>query len=404
MLTAESPMSHDRDAVNVMLPSRDESGCAVPPAADQGSAKIMIVDDEPTNIKVVRRLLEIDGYRNFVATTDSSAALYLIGDQRPDLVLLDLMMPMVSGLDILSSVRQDSARSFLPIIILTAATDRETRLQALEQGATDFITKPVDPSDLIPRVRNVLAMIQYQRRLKDYAANLENAVRSRTVELEASREDVLHCLARAAEYRDHDTGQHVLRVGRYARIIAEELGMSPEAVRALEQAARLHDVGKIGVPDNILLKAGELTEAEFISMKRHSGFGKKILQQFSAEEQERMRRHTEVGAQILKVGSSPILEMATRVALTHHEWWDGNGYPLGLQGEDIPLEGRITAVADAFDALSCQRCYKDAFPLEKCFAIIESESGTHFEPKIVEAFMKRRADIVAVQIEYADDF
>jgi putative two-component system response regulator len=404
MLIAESDIRQNGDLVNKASDSRHDGDCAVAPVVDQDSAKIMIVDDEPTNIKVVRRLLEIEGYRNFVTTTDSSAALYLIEDQRPSLVLLDLMMPMVSGLDILSRIRQNPARSFLPIIILTAATDRDTRLQALEQGATDFITKPVDPSDLIPRVRNVLAMMQYQRRLTDRAADLETAVRMRTAELEASREDVLHCLARAAEYRDHDTGQHVLRVGRYARIIAEELGMPPESVHALEQAARLHDVGKIGVPDDILLKAGELTDAEFSDMKKHSGFGKKILQQCSVEEQERMKRHTEVGAQILKVGSSPILEMATRVALTHHEWWDGNGYPLGLQGEDIPLEGRITAVADAFDALNSQRCYKDAFPLEKCFAIIEGESGTHFDPQIVSAFIRRRTDIIAVQIECADDF
>jgi len=179
--------------------------------------------------------------------------------------------------------------------------------------------------------------------------------------------------------------------------------MPPDYVRILEQAARLHDVGKIGVPDSILCKAGELTDEEFSNMKKHSRFGKKILQQFSGEQQERLNRHTEVGAQILKVGNSPILEMATRVALTHHEWWDGNGYPIGLQGEDIPIEGRITAVADAFDALSSQRCYKEPYPLEKCFSTIEEESGTHFDPKIVEAFMKRRIDVIAVQIEYADE-
>src|SRR3954467_3977506 len=402
MVTSELAAVMKSDLTHASAPKSEMPVEAHGPTVDQGSAKIMIVDDEPTNIKVVRRLLEIEGYRNFVTTTDSSAAMYLIADQRPDLVLLDLMMPMVSGLDVLGNVRGDSSKSFTPIIILTAATDRETRLQALEQGATDFITKPVDPSDLIPRVRNVLAMMQYQRRLKDYAAGLEAAVQLRTAEVEASREDVLHCLARAAEYRDHDTGQHVLRVGRYARIISEELGLPANLVRSIEQSARLHDVGKIGVPDDILLKAGELTDDEFSRMKRHSGFGKKILQQFSAEEQDRMQRHTEVGAQILKVGTSPILEMATRVALTHHEWWDGTGYPLGLHGTDIPLEGRITAVADAFDALSSERCYKNAYPLDKCFSIIEEESGTHFDPMVVAAFLRRRSDIIAVQIDYAD--
>jgi putative two-component system response regulator len=402
MLMTELPADKSSEQMQAVVQNLDISPDPQSATVDLSSAKIMIVDDEPTNIKVVRRLLEIEGYRNFVTTTDSSAALYLLSDQRPDLVLLDLMMPIVSGLEILANVRGDSSKPFIPIIILTAATDRETRLQALEQGATDFITKPVDPSDLIPRVRNVLAMMQYQRQLKEYAAGLEAAVQLRTAELESSREDVLHCLARAAEYRDHDTGQHVLRVGRYARIISEELGLPADLVRSIEQAARLHDVGKIGVPDEILLKAGELTDDEFSRMKRHSGFGKKILQQFSAEEQDRIRRHTEVGAQILKVGTSPILEMATRVALTHHEWWDGTGYPLGLHREDIPLEGRITAVADAFDALSSERCYKNAYPLDKCFSIIEEESGTHFDPTVVAAFLRRRSDIIAVQIDYAD--
>src|SRR3954466_1282307 len=276
MVTSESAAVMKSDVTQAAVPKSDMPAEAHGPTVDQGSAKIMIVDDDPTNIKVVRRLLEIEGYRNFVTTTDSSAAMYLIADQRPDLVLLDLMMPMVSGLDVLGNVRADTSQPFTPIIILTAATDRETRLQALEQGATDFITKPVDPSDLIPRVRNLLTMMQFQRRLKDYATGLEDAVRLRTAELEASREDVLHCLARAAEYRDHDTGQHVLRVGRYARIISEELGLPANLVRSIEQSARLHDVGKIGVPDDILLKAGELTDDEFSRMKRHSGFGKKI--------------------------------------------------------------------------------------------------------------------------------
>src|SRR3954462_3713889 len=183
MLVTESDVRHNRDSVDIASNSRHDGDCGLTPFVDQNSAKIMIVDDEPTNIKVVRWLLEIEGYRNFVTTTDSSAAQYLIDDQQPSLVLLDLMMPMVSGLDILSRIRQNPSRSFLPIIILTAATDRDTRLQALELGATDFITKPVDPSDLIPRVRNVLAMMQYQRRLTEHAADLETAVRLRTAEL-----------------------------------------------------------------------------------------------------------------------------------------------------------------------------------------------------------------------------
>ena len=392
-----SPVTHLVDAVTV-----DEQQAAAP-SSDVRHATIMIVDDEPTNIKVVRRLLEIEGYSNFLSTTESPRAVEMIRDRRPDLLLLDLMMPVVSGMEILTEVRRLSDVAYLPILILTSATDRETRLQAWEQGATDFLTKPVDPSELTPRVRNVLTVQQYHNHLKNYAADLETAVKRRTAELEASREDALHCLARAAEYRDDDTGQHVLRVGRYARIISEALGFSEKQARDLELAAQLHDVGKIGVPDSVLMKPGALTDEEFALMKKHSGFGKRILAQCSREELQTIKRHAEVGAQILKAGSSPILEMATRIALTHHEWWNGRGYPLGLEGEDIPLEGRITAVADVFDALSSRRCYKEAMPVDKCFEIMDKERGTHFDPVVYEAFLAVRDQVVSVQLRYADE-
>jgi putative two-component system response regulator len=388
----------------VPLPARPDAGQRpVETPGDVRQATIMIVDDEPMNIKVVRRLLEIDGFTRFLSTTDSPQAVKMIRSERPDLLLLDLMMPQVGGLEILAEVRQDPKIADLPILVVTGATDRETRLQVWEQGATDFLTKPVDPSELTPRVRNVLTVRQYHNHLKNYAADLEAAVQHRTAELESSRQDVLHCLARAAEYRDDDTGAHVLRVGRYARLIGEALGFSEKEARDLELAAQLHDVGKIGVPDSVLMKNGALTDEEFALMKKHSGFGKRILAQSSSDEQETIKRHAEVGAQILRVGSSPILELATRIALTHHEWWDGRGYPLGLAGEDIPLEGRITAVADVFDALSSRRCYKEPFPLEKCFSILREESGTHFDPAVIDAFFQRRSDIVAVQMQLADE-
>lgn len=374
-----------------------------PNADELRQAKIMVVDDEVTNIKVVCRLLKIEGYTDFVTTTDSREAVEMVQFERPDLVFLDLMMPHVSGLEILSKLRQQEDTQFVPIIILTASTDHDTRIEALRRGASDFLNKPIDPSELVVRVRNVLNVKNYQDQLKNYSRDLEEAVCLRTAQLEASRQDVIHCLARAAEYRDDDTGQHVLRVGRYARLVGESLGMKHDELNVLEQAAQLHDVGKIGISDSVLLKPGKLTDQEFESVQKHCGFGKRILKRLSPEEERTVKCHTEIGAGILEIGQSPVLDVASRIALTHHEWWDGTGYPLGLKGEDIPLEGRITAVADVFDALSTKRCYKEAFALEKCFSIMEDERDTHFDPRVLDAFFTKREQIVAVQIQYADE-
>ena len=370
---------------------------------DQSRAKIAVIDDEPTNIKVLCRLLSLAGYREFVSTTDAREGVELVGRESPDLVLLDLMMPHVSGLDILQKLRAGRATSRIPIVILTASTDHPTKIEALSLGANDFLNKPIDPSELAPRIQNLLSLKLHQDRLKDYSGELEQAVRERTAELEASRRDVIHCLARAAEYRDDDAGHHVLRVGKYARLIAEALGKDRVYLETIEQAAQLHDVGKIGVPDDVLKKPGKLTESEFELIQRHCGFGKRILQRMSPDEELAMRRHADVGAQILQTARSPILDMATRIALTHHEWWDGSGYPLGLKGEDIPLEGRITAVADVFDALSTKRCYKEALPIEKCSQIMEEGRETHFDPRVLDAFISKRPEIVKVQLRYADE-
>jgi cyclic di-GMP phosphodiesterase len=386
--------------------ARDASPAATPDRAMDDrlkAAKVMIVDDEPTNIKVLRRLLELDGFTSFVTTTDSSAAVGLIIQEQPDVVLLDLMMPYVSGLEILAKVRSEPTISYIPVVILTAVTDRDTRVQAVETGATDFLNKPVDPSELIPRVRNVLSVKTYQDQLRNYSNDLEAAVRQRTAELESSRRDLIHCLARAAEYRDDDTGHHVLRVGQYARLIGGALGMDESELDTLEQAALLHDIGKIGVPDEVLLKPGRLSSEEFSLMQKHAGFGKRILSSCEIDDERMLRTHAEKGAHILEVGSSRVLKLARTIALTHHERWDGTGYPLGLKGNDIPLAGRITAVADVFDALSSKRCYKNAFPLDECFDIMEKERGEHFDPAVLDAFKKVRDQIVSVQLRFADE-
>jgi putative two-component system response regulator len=260
----------------------------------------------------------------------------------------------------------------------------------------------VDPNDLIPRVRNALLTKAYQDRLANQTEYLEQQVRKRTAELAASRHEIVHCLARAAEFRDDITGHHVVRVGRFVGIIAKELGFGDQEVELLELAAQLHDVGKIGIPDSILKNPGKLDPEQFAVMRKHCGFAKSILRPLSDDEWVQAKAHVGIGATLLHVRSSPLLMLAAKIAQTHHEWWNGNGYPLGLAGEDIPIEGRMTAVADVYDALSTERPYKPPIPREKCFAMMEEERGTHFDPKVLDAFFANVDEIVRTQLQYMD--
>ena len=369
---------------------------------DLRNARIMVVDDEPLNIRVVQKYLRQFGYQQVYGITDPAQVVDSIRTEIPDVLLLDIMMPVVSGFDILRAIRQDARLTHMPILVLTAACDRETRLAVLELGATDFLAKPIDPSELEPRVRNALTAKKYHDQIHHYAKSLEQAVKERTADLEASRRELVLCLARAGEFRDTDTGHHAMRVGRCAGIIARATTCPAEFVEMLEQAAQLHDIGKIAIPDEILRHPGKLTPEDFERMQRHVLFGKRIIEPMAAAEAEAMRRHTAAGQSILSASKSPLIMMASRIALTHHERWDGNGYPLGLAAYDIPLEGRITAVADVFDALASKRPYKPAFPFERCCQIIVEEAGKHFDPEVVEAFMNKRHTIAAVQIELAD--
>ncbi len=364
---------------------------------------IMIVDDEPINIKVAQKFLSMEGYSEFVTTTNPKEAVALTLEKKPGILLLDIMMPGISGLDILRELRADERTFDLPVVILTATTDQATKHEALELGATDFLLKPVDATELSTRVRNCLAAKAYHDHLRKHAAELEEEVSLRTREIAQAHAELLLCLARAAEYRDDDTGNHVRRVGRYAEVIARHLDLDKKFLQLLAQAAPLHDIGKIGIPDSILLKPGKLEPEEMDLMRKHCGYGKRIVTfQVNAEEMQSFRLHTDIGAKILQSEGSSVLKMASRIALTHHEWWDGTGYPLGLAGEDIPLEGRITAVADVFDALSTKRPYKDAFPYEKCVDIMTSERGTHFEPRLIDAFLDCRAQIIEIQCDLAE--
>jgi putative two-component system response regulator len=365
-------------------------------------ATLMIVDDEPINIKVLRKYLQGTGYGNFVTTSDSTRAMDMLLAEQPDAVLLDVMMPQINGLQILEWIRQDERFRHTPVLILTASTDAPTKLSALELGATDFLAKPFDPHELMPRLRNVLTVKAHQDYLAGYSVKLEREVQKRTAEVEMSRLRVIQCLARAGEYRDDTTGRHVIRVGRCARILAAELGYSPMKSAMVELAAQLHDIGKIGIPDAILLKPGKLTPEEYALMRKHCEYGKAIIDPTTDSEAELARKYADLGLMPRQSFDSPLLTMAASIAMTHHERFDGSGYPTGIRGEAIPLEGRITAIVDVFDALHSPRPYKAAFPTEKCLQILQSGRKTEFDPAILDALLCRVAEIFAVYHEYAD--
>jgi putative two-component system response regulator len=366
------------------------------------TAKVMIVDDEPVNVKVAQKHLKLAGYQHFATTTDPRPVMEMVASEMPDVILIDIMMPFVSGLQILGKLRDDDRLSHIPTIVLTAADNEQTKMEALELGAADFLSKPVNSAELIVRVRNALLIKAHHDHLKNYAAELEQQVRRRTAELAASRLELIHCLARTAEFRDNETGRHVVRVGRYAEIIARQLGMDEESIELIGHAAPLHDMGKVGIPDCVLLKPGKLDPEEFELMRKHASYGQRTFEPMSEDEWRTFRTHTFMGEMIMDVQSSPIITMAAKIAMTHHEKWDGTGYPIGLKGEDIPLAGRITAVADVFDALSSKRPYKPAFDLDRCFRIMKEGRGTHFDPKVLDAFLACREAVTQVYAELAD--
>ena len=363
-------------------------------------ARIAIVDDEPLNVRLIRHQLEKLGYRFILGILDSTTALESFEDFRPDVVLLDLVMPEVSGTELLQQMRSHPQLNSVPVIILTASRDRMTKLQVLELGVADFLGKPLDEAELSTRLRNVIQAKQYRDHLEDDAAQLERAVRQRTKALEASRREVVLCLARAAEYRDDNTGRHVIRVGRYASVLAGALALPAEFVKMIELAAQLHDVGKIGIPDSILHKPARLTEEEMAVMRRHVEYGWNIVTPLA---ERGAAVWTQADGDLAADLQSPMLEMASLIAANHHERWDGAGYPAGLKGDAIPLPARITAVADVFDALSTPRRYKPAFPLDECFQIVEAEKGRHFDPRVADACLRSRQAFEAIYREYLDE-
>lgn len=365
-------------------------------ANEPSSSRLLIIDDEPINVRVLREYLRLAGFTNVEVCCDSRNAMELFTKYQPDLVLLDAMMPQISGLEILHEIRSGTERALTPVVMVTADTSPSMRLQALERGATDFLQKPVDPAELITRVRNVLIVKEYHDEVAVRAENLDRMIRERTAELEASRLQIIQCLARAAEFRDNETGQHVVRVGRYARLLAEELGLAPNVVELISLAAPLHDIGKIGLPDSILHKPGKLDAHEIEQMRKHCEYGQRMLDPTISG----IHRPTE--ADVKAGGQYSLIEMVRIVTISHHERWDGTGYPLGLRGLDIPLPGRIVAVADVFDALSQARAYKPAFSLDRCLEIMLESRGTHFDPRVLDAFVARFDDVRQIFLETAD--
>jgi putative two-component system response regulator len=327
-------------------------------------ARIVVVDDEASNLRAFRRGLEALGFQHVATFEDPGEAVRAIEDDPPDLVLLDLMMPVMDGFEVLDHLRPLLEREgFLPVVILTGERDPEVRDRALRLGGKDFLNKPVDLTELEVRILNLLETRALHRALRDARDRLEERVLERTRELESARVEILRRLARAAEYRDDATGRHQERVGLLAERLAVRMRVDSDTVELLRLAAPLHDLGKIAIPDDILRKPGPLTDDQF----------------------DRMREHTKLGAEMLSGSSHPILEVARVIALSHHERWDGRGYPLGRRGAEIPLVGRIVSVADVFDSLLHKRPYKEALPKERVLAMIRKDSGTAFDPDVVQA-------------------
>jgi putative two-component system response regulator len=351
-----------------------------PGYADALAASILLVDDEPANVKLLDRALRTFGFNNLVSTTDPRNVLDLFQQHVSDLIILDINMPYLNGYQVMQQLQALGRDDLPPILILTAQHDQEHRLRALRSGAHDYVTKPFAVDELLARVRNLLQVQLYQKSMRGRNQWLEERVRQRTQEIYDTRLQIVRRLGRAAEYRDNETGLHIVRMSKVSALLGQEAGMAEGDCELLLNASPMHDIGKIGIPDQILLKPGKL----------------------EPEEWEIMKTHTTIGADILSGDDSELLSMARVIALSHHEKWDGSGYPNGLAGEAIPLVGRIVAVADVFDALTSERPYKKAWSTEAALEYIAANGGTHFDPQVVTLFMRRQADILSITREYAE--
>lgn len=342
---------------------------------------VLMVDDSKLNLTVYGSALKTIPNAECIAFTSSSEALAWSGQNDTYVALVDYDMPEPNGLQFIEAFRALPRNGDTPIIMITGMADRDIRYRALELGAADFLSKPVDLAEFRARIRNMLALSESRRKLADRAAWLAEEVRRATADIRARERETINRLMRAAEFRDNETGMHIVRIGHFSAELGRAIDLSATDCETLLAATPMHDIGKVSTPDRILLKPGKL----------------------DADEWKIMREHTVAGYEILKESDSELLRAAAEVALTHHEKFDGSGYPYALKGDAIPLFGRICAVSDVFDALTSVRPYKQAWPLERAVAEIDRISGTHFDPRLVQAFHRSLERFVEIKEHYADE-
>jgi cyclic di-GMP phosphodiesterase len=345
-------------------------------------ANILIVDDQAPNVTLLEKMLKHAGYTNVTGITDSRQAVDMYLDNDVDLLLLDIRMPHLDGFDVMGQLQNEVSDDYLPILVLTAELAVETRAKALCNGAKDFLTKPFEQLEVLQRIHNILEVRLLHKQVKEQNQNLEDTVIQRTRELAHSRFEIIQRLGHAAEYKDNETGNHILRMSKFSQMLARATGMSQAESDMILAASPMHDIGKIGIPDRVLLKQGKLDE----------------------EEWEIMKTHVSIGVDLLSGSDSPLMIMAKSIALLHHEKWDGSGYPKGLAGEDIAIEGRICALCDVFDALTSERPYKKAWPVGDAMAYIKEQSGKHFDPKLVTLFESIQDEVLAFRNEHMDEY
>lgn len=345
---------------------------------------ILIADDDPQLLRLMEAMLLPMGY-TVLKAANGREAVEMAKRTPPDVILMDIQMPVMSGLEAVKILKDDEETRMVPVVVVTGLLEVKDRISAMEAGADDFLGKPFDKTEFIVRVRTMVKVSAYNNSLRNYQKQLEAEVDRKTIQLQNTLEalqlaslDSIHRLSRAAEYKDENTGAHIERMSRYSEAVARKMGLGSKTVERILYAAPMHDVGKIGVPDNILLKPGPLDPDEW----------------------EIMKQHTTIGARILGGSQTGFIKLAEIIALTHHERWDGTGYPRGLKGTQIPRAGRITAIADVFDAMTTRRSYKEPFSVEKSFAIIRESTGSHFDPDVVDAFFAIREEILAIKEEY----
>ncbi|MGH2734520.1 MAG: HD domain-containing phosphohydrolase [Actinomycetota bacterium] len=327
-------------------------------------ARLLLVDDQPSNLYALEETLKGSGYGNLESLSNPTRTLETVIESAPDLLFLDLHMPLMDGFSVLEALNAHlSEEERFPVVMLTADPREEVKLRALGLGVRDFLTKPLNPLEVVLRADNLLETRFYQRQLVVRNRKLERDVKEGRAQLDEARLEALRMLAVAAEYRDYESSEHAQRVANTSASLAVALGLGVRDQHLLRRAAPLHDIGKIGIPDSILLKPRKLTESEF----------------------EIVQRHTTIGATILSGSEAPLALTAREIALGHHERWDGNGYPNGLHGEDIPMPARVVAVADVWDALTHERPYKPAWDADHALKVMRDEAGGQFDPRVIEA-------------------